>query len=85
MLPRPARAALALAIAATLALGVVCLDGALRARVHFAGFLTYQSGAVASFFRSGWADLGEQGPALRVRDVIVSVDGMPTAGGPALA
>jgi hypothetical protein len=78
---RLADTAAALAVAATVALGALCLAGA--ARVPFAGFLTYQSGAVAGFYRAGWP--GFAPGAAAVRDVVVAVDGEPVRGGAAAA
>ena len=73
--------ALALAVAALMALGVVVASQALAWDTPFPGFLVYRSGAVASLWRADWAG---RRAGLRVRDVIVSVDGEPIAGGAAL-
>ncbi len=71
-----------LAVAATVALGLACLGDALGPAPRAAGFLTYQSGAVASLARAEWPGFRA---GLRVRDVIRSVDGKPVAGGRAIA
>ena len=68
--------ALALAVAALMALGVVVASQALSWDTPFAGFLVYRSGAVASLWRADWAG---RRAGLRVRDVILAVDGEPLA------
>jgi len=73
--------ALALAVAALMALGVVVASNALSWDTPFPGFFVYRSGAVASLWRADWAG---RRAGLNVRDVIVSVDGEPIAGGPSL-
>src|SRR5579871_1299918 len=71
-----------LAIAAIVALGVATLGDALGPPPRTAGFLVYQSGAVASLARAEWPGFRA---GLRVRDAIVSVDGVSVRGGPAVA
>jgi signal transduction histidine kinase len=73
-----------LAIGATLTLGVMCLTEAMGAPApqRFAGFLTYESGAVASLARADWPGFSR---GLAVRDVIVEVGGVPVRGGAAVA
>ncbi len=73
-------------IAATVALGVACLAAATSSFAgrgpRFCGFLTYQSGAVASLARADWPGFRA---GLAVRDTIVSVGGAPVDGGPDIA
>ena len=73
--------ALAVAVMALMALGVVVASQALSWNTPFPGFLAYRSGAVASLWRADWAG---RRAGLRVRDVILAVDGEPVAGGPSL-
>src|SRR3954453_8765291 len=73
--------ALAVAVAALMALGVVVASNALSWSTPFPGFFPYRSGAVASLWRADWAG---RRAGLHVRDVVVSVDGEPITGGPSL-
>ena len=73
--------ALSLVVAALMALGVVVASQALAWDTPFPGFLVYRSGAVASLWRADWAG---RRAGLRVRDVVVAVDGEPIHGGPSL-
>ena len=73
--------ALALAVAALMTLGAVVASNALAWDTPFAGFFVYRSGAVASLWRADWAG---RRAGLRVRDVIVAIDGEPLGGGPSL-
>src|SRR5690349_22742587 len=71
----------ALGVVLAVVLGVACAATAWqwhREEVPFPGFLVYRSGAVTSLWRASWP--GRQ-VGLRVRDVVVAVDGQPTAGG----
>jgi signal transduction histidine kinase len=66
---------------ALVALGALATAAAAAARrfdAPFGGFLVYRSGAITSLWRGGWP-----GPAagLRVRDVVLAVDGEPVRGG----
>ena len=84
--PRLQIGALALAVAALMALGVVVASQALSWDTPFGGFFVYRSGAVTSLWRADWAG---RRAGLRVRDVIVAVDGEPLGaaargGGPSL-
>ncbi|MGZ3407981.1 MAG: hypothetical protein ACXVAN_16130, partial [Polyangia bacterium] len=74
--------ALALAVAALMALGVVVASNAMAWDTPFGGFFVYRSGAVTSLWRADWAG---RRAGLRVRDVITAVDGETVADGPALA
>ena len=73
--------ALALVVAGLMALGVVVASNALAWNTPFGGFFVYRSGAVTSLWRADWAG---RRAGLRVRDVIVAVDGVPVHGGAAL-
>jgi signal transduction histidine kinase len=79
--PRLQIGALAVAVAALMALGVVVASNALSWDTPFPGFFVYRSGAVASLWRADWAG---RRAGLRVRDVILAVDGEPLHGGPSL-
>jgi S1-C subfamily serine protease len=82
---RLVRVAVGVAVAALIALGAACASAALGYDAPFPGFLVYRSGAVTSLWRADWPG---RRAGLRVRDVIVAVDGEPLArpgrGGPAL-
>jgi signal transduction histidine kinase len=77
--------AIALGVIALMVLGVACAVLARGYEAPFPGFLVYRSGAVTSLWRAHWPG---RTAGLRVRDVIVSVDGVPlrgSTGGTALA
>src|SRR5262249_24514735 len=72
--------AVALGVVLTVVLGIACAVTAWRWHrndVPFPGFLVYRSGAVTSLWRASWP--GRQ-VGLRVRDVVVWVDGRRVVG-----
>ncbi|MDB4965602.1 MAG: sensor histidine kinase [Myxococcales bacterium] len=75
-------AVLALAVFGLVALGAVVGSRALAYDTPFGGFFVYRSGAITSLWRAHWA--GRQA-GLRVRDVIIGVDGERVGGGPSIA
>ena len=62
-----------------MALGAAVASQALSWDTPFGGFFVYRSGAVTSLWRADWAG---RRAGLRVRDVIVAVDGEPVRDGP---
>jgi signal transduction histidine kinase len=79
---RLATLAVGAAVVALIALGAAAASAAIGYDAPFGGFFVYRSGAVTSLWRADWPG---RRAGLRVRDVVVAVDGEPVAGGPALA
>ncbi len=75
---RLAPLAVGVAVVALIALGCAAASAAIGYDAPFGGFFVYRSGAVTSLWRADWPG---RRAGLRVRDVIVAIDGEPVAGG----
>src|SRR5262249_2174348 len=73
---------LSVSVLVVAAIGAAALGLARGYATPFPGFLVYRSGGVTSLGRAGWPG---RRAGLRVRDVVIAVDGEPVRGGAQLA